>query len=477
MENMSGESGFVYALAALFYQFPGLQQMADITIKSLGLLSVFWLLDVVIGRKLSSNSRHLLWINAFICLLMLPFVPAVFQWWQTLSPTLAALVPYSILIELPVYASQSGDGTGLNWSAVIVALYLIPASVLFGRLLFAMRSVRALQRSSECVGNKQLLTQLAALKSQLNISRNISLLICNRIESPVSFGLLKPQIMLPVQALEWNESTLTDVLLHELCHIKRLDWLTTLSAYVIASVFWFNPLVWLAVKRLREESENSCDTAVINSGRSDTDYAESLLGVATSCIHARRSKHAVAQNNRSISNNNPLLQTMLDQNTLKSRISRVLEENKMNATEIKREVRKTAAIALLVSTALLGVLGASQVLHAQQQPDTATRTIDEEMRTLNTIQPMYPTAAAEAGVEGWTQVSFTVSADGSVDDSSITIVDAEPSNIFDNNAIAAAKQFLFSPRIVAGQPVDVPNVQYVFRFYLSEASENAAQQQ
>jgi TonB family protein len=275
--------------------------------------------------------------------------------------------------------------------------------------------------------------------------------------------------MLPVQALEWNESTLTDVLLHELCHIKRLDWLTTLSAYVIASVFWFNPLVWLAVKRLREESENSCDTAVINSGRSDTDYAESLLGVATSCIHARR-------NNLSTRNNNPLLQTMLDQNTLKIRISRVLKDNKMNATEIKREIRKTAAFALVLSTALLGVLGASQVLQAQQ-PDTATRSIDEEMLPLTTIQPMYPTAAAEAGVEGWTQVSFTVSADGSVDDSSITIVDAYPSDIFDNNAIAAAKQFLFSPRIVAGQPVDVPNVQYVFRFYLSEASENAAQQQ
>jgi beta-lactamase regulating signal transducer with metallopeptidase domain len=338
MENMSGESGFVYVLAALFYQFPVLQQMADITIKSLSLLSVFWVLDIVIGRKLSSNSRHLLWINAFICLVMLPFIPAVFLWWQTLSPTLAALVPHSILIELPVYASLSGDGTGRNWSAVIVALYLIPASVLFGRLLFAMRSVRALKRSSECVDNKQLLTHLAALKSQLNISRNISLLICNRIESPVSFGLLKPQIMLPVQALEWNESTMTDVLLHELCHIKRLDWLTTLSAYVIASVFWFNPLVWLAVKRLREESENSCDTAVLNSGRSDTDYAESLLAVATSCIHARRNNRSIC-NNLSTSNINPLLQTMLDQNTLKIRISRVLKDNKMNATEIKSEIR------------------------------------------------------------------------------------------------------------------------------------------
>ena len=149
----------------------------------------------------------------------------------------------------------------------------------------------------------------------------------------------------------------------------------------------------------------------------------------------------------------------------------------MNASDIKREVRTTAVIALVLSGALLGMMGASQLLYAQQQPDTSTRTIDEEMFPLNSVQARYPTLAAETGVEGWAQVSFTVRADGKVAEDSIRIVDAEPSDIFNNNAIAATRQFLFSPRRVAGQAVDVPNVQYVFRFYLSEASERAAQQQ
>lgn len=477
MEYLSGESGFMHALAALFYQFPVLLQMVEIAIKSLGLLVLFWLLDVVAGRYLSSSSRHLLWANALLCLLLLPFIPALFLWWQSLSPSLAALVPRSSLIELPVYASRSESGTGINWGALFVALYLMPVLVLFGRLGLAMYSVRTLRLRSEPINESPLSARVLALAHQFNISRSVSLLVSNRIESPVSCGLFRPRIVLPVQAIEWQESTMTDVLLHELSHIKRLDWLTNLMANVIACLFWFNPLVWLAVKRLRDESENCCDTAVINSGRSDTDYAESLLGVATSCIHARRHQQHHPLNTRTNRNSHPLLQTMLDQNTLKSRISRVLEENKMNASDIRKEVRTTAVIALVLSSALLGMLGASQMLYAQQQPAPAARTIDEEILPLNTVQPMYPTAAAEAGVEGWAQVSFTVSADGTVAEDSISVVDAEPSDIFNNNAIAATKQFLFSPRIVAGQPVDVPNVQYVFRFYMSEASERAAQQQ
>ncbi|MBU2097990.1 MAG: TonB family protein [Gammaproteobacteria bacterium] len=247
-------------------------------------------------------------------------------------------------------------------------------------------------------------------------------------------------------------------------------------ALVVASVFWVNPLVWFAVKRLREESENSCDTAVLNTGRNDTDYAESLLSIAASCIHARRHGPRNKQNNRSNRSSHPLVQTMLDQNTLKTRIGRVLEENKMSASELKKQVRKSVAVLLVLSAGTLGVLGSQQVLYAQQQPDPAQRTIDEEMFPLNTIVPVYPRSAAEASIEGWAQVRFTVSADGTVAENSVSIVDAEPADIFNNSAIDAARQFRFSPRIVAGEPVDVSNVQYVFRFYLSAESERAALQ-
>ncbi|MDP3517750.1 MAG: M56 family metallopeptidase [Pseudohongiella sp.] len=385
----------------------------------------------------------------------------------------------AVLFELPVYASSQGASIRYA-STVLLLVYLVPVVCLFSRLMFALRSLHQLRVSSVLVTDTVCLQQLQTLTSKLGISRSVTLSISTHIESPVSFGMLRPQILLPVQARDWSESVVTDVLLHELCHIRRLDWLTTVSAYTLACVFWIIPLVWLALQRLRVESENSCDTAVLHSGRLDTDYAESLLRVANSCIQARALQLSASNtrnscNNRNSRTNNPLMQTMLDQNTLKIRIINVLEENKMKASALKRELKNTAAILFVVSAGTLGALGSHQVLHAQQQPDPASRVIDAEMLPLNTIQPRYPTVAAADGIEGWVQVRFTVSADGSVEESSVSIVESQPAEVFDSSAIAAAKQFLFSPRIVAGQPVDVPNVQYVFRFFLSEESERAAQ--
>lgn len=91
---------------------------------------------------------------------------------------------------------------------------------------------------------------------------------------------------------------------------------------------------------------------------------------------------------------------------------------------------------------------------------------DGEMLPLVNIQPTYPTRAAQRGIEGWAQVSFTVTETGGVRD--VIVVDAEPAGMFDQASIRAAERFRFQPRVVNGQPVEVPNVQYVFRFQLEE---------
>ena len=88
------------------------------------------------------------------------------------------------------------------------------------------------------------------------------------------------------------------------------------------------------------------------------------------------------------------------------------------------------------------------------------------MLPLVNIQPQYPTRAAQRGIEGWCQVSFTVTAEGGVRD--VVVVDAEPQGMFDRSSIRAAERFRFQPRVVNGEAVEVPNVQYVFRYQLEE---------
>lgn len=91
---------------------------------------------------------------------------------------------------------------------------------------------------------------------------------------------------------------------------------------------------------------------------------------------------------------------------------------------------------------------------------------DGEMLPLVNVQPSYPTRAAQRGIEGWVQVRFVVTAEGGVRD--VEVVDAEPPNIFNSSAIRAAERFRFQPRVVGGEAVDVPGVQYVFRFQLED---------
>lgn len=78
------------------------------------------------------------------------------------------------------------------------------------------------------------------------------------------------------------------VLAHELAHIARSDWVFQLAAEVLRVLYWFNPLLWVACRRLRVESERACDDAVLARGIEPPEYATHLLDLARSLNHGRR---------------------------------------------------------------------------------------------------------------------------------------------------------------------------------------------
>ena len=93
---------------------------------------------------------------------------------------------------------------------------------------------------------------------------------------------------------------------------------------------------------------------------------------------------------------------------------------------------------------------------------------DGDYLPLVAIAPQYPTRAAQRGIQGWCLVSFTVDGLGNVVEETITVVDAEPPNIFNRSSIRAAGRFKFQPRVVDGRGVEVPGVQYLFRYQLED---------
>ena len=91
---------------------------------------------------------------------------------------------------------------------------------------------------------------------------------------------------------------------------------------------------------------------------------------------------------------------------------------------------------------------------------------DGEYLPIVKVQPIYPRRAQSRGIEGYVIVEFTVTKSGTTKD--LRVVESEPSGIFDKASLAAAAKFKYKPRVVDGQPIEVPGVQNKITFELED---------
>lgn len=103
--------------------------------------------------------------------------------------------------------------------------------------------------------------------------------VAEQLRTPFVFGLIHPRIYLPYGL---HKEELSYILEHEHTHIRRKDYLMKPLAFVVLSVHWFNPLVWLAFLYMEKDMEMSCDEAVIRKmgNQIKKDYSTSLLSIA-----------------------------------------------------------------------------------------------------------------------------------------------------------------------------------------------------
>jgi hypothetical protein len=160
-----------------------------------------------------------------------------------------------------------------------------------------------------------------------------------------TWGLLKPAILLPSGAEDWSADRVQAVLHHELAHVRRGDWPFALTANVLRAVYWFNPLLWIACRRLRHESERACDDLVLASGISGTEYATHLLAVARqSAAHRHPWSPAIAIAHHSM---------------LEGRVRAMLNTgiNRQPLTLIARAITVALLAAITVSIGIVSVSG------------------------------------------------------------------------------------------------------------------------
>lgn len=180
--------------------------------------------------------------------------------------------------------APSGSG---SLRSMLPFLPLLPVLVwLAGSLIMLVRTaagfaaVRRVARSARPLLNASLLVRTHATAAEMGVVRPVRLLEGDAAAMPITFGVMRPTLLLPSSARSWTTARLNAVLRHELEHVRRHDSLSQLVAELGCALYWFNPLMWYAANRMCVEREHACDDAVLAAGSRASDYATELLDIA-----------------------------------------------------------------------------------------------------------------------------------------------------------------------------------------------------
>ena len=244
-----------------------------------------------LARSARASVRHLLLTSTFLVLLALPLAMALVPVVRFEIPTIAApsavaappvVADHAVAKTQPAQATTSRSIASTEWIAKSSQLFL-PALWTLGAVLFlapfagALWRLRQTRRSA--VPWLEARATLRALAEDAGIHRPIEVLIHDGVPAPVTCGWLRPAILLPADAPEWNDFDVRRAFTHELEHIRRGDWMVHVMARAICGVYWFHPLVWVAWRQLSLEAERACDDAVLlDTERAD--YAQQLVSLA-----------------------------------------------------------------------------------------------------------------------------------------------------------------------------------------------------
>ena len=344
-------------------------------------------------RRRSADLRHRIWLAALIAmaLLLLPVsVPQTMR--MTIdagaaAPATASAAARSIQV-LPVVWSIIAALLLLRWGSGVLRLYRI--------------------------------TRRARGTGSIRVSESI--------QTPMTWGVLRPVILVPEYVEDWSAEQRDMVIRHERAHIERRDWLWQGFAQVMTAVFWFHPLVWLALVQIRKEAEHAADDATLATGVQAPDYADRLLAVAQQ-LSGTSTIAGVA---------------MVRRPALTPRIAAILDTAR---------TRSSAGIGarigvVLAALALLIPLSAFQnrpIYHAGEDGVTTPS-------VTHRVDPSYTEEAKEAKIQGTVGLSLVVNSQGRADD--VTVTQSLETGL-DLNAVAAVSQWLFKPGTKDGQPVDV----------------------
>jgi beta-lactamase regulating signal transducer with metallopeptidase domain len=333
-----------------------IQVLIGIAVKSL-LIAGLTLGLLELMKKRSAAERSWVAHIGLFALLIMAFAPLVLPSWHIEAPSLLGhtaesapalqqtpdvgtiVSPRSIVPAAQAVTKTALASPTLSPAAVATALYAVPATILLFITLLALARLIALRARAEVLVDGHWLSALARAQRRMGFKHGTALLTSDDLASPISWGLMRPVILLNSRAVKASGEA-EAIIAHELAHVARMDWIKLLLARIATALFWFNPVVWVLAREAHQLREEAADDSVLAADIVDTDYAQLLVGVARhECPGLLLGAHGVAPSKKSLAR----------------RVARVLDSTSVRGPTARPFALGVFVGALLVAAPLAGL--------------------------------------------------------------------------------------------------------------------------
>jgi len=178
-----------------------------------------------------------------------------------------------------------------------------------------MLIVRHWLRHAEPVASEKAMRLFLECRRKMNVKTWLVLAESPEVYGPFLVGTIRPTLLLPKGFCTENDpQKLKVVLLHELAHLRRWDTWTSWGRSLLLTLYWFNPLLWLAVRRMNDDKEEACDVLALQTflPQERPQYGHTLLKIANLCLTPHRAPGLVGISDRIVSEGGKLLTRRLD---------------------------------------------------------------------------------------------------------------------------------------------------------------------
>jgi len=211
-----------------------------------------------------SHARLLFWQSILAISLLLPIL-------QPWAPAIV-LSTNGVSISMQSFAAASGPTqNGFIWKReYLLVLFAIGTAARLAWIAAGFTRLRAHRLSASTLANPPVPFERPHVRWYLS----------DTVSGPVTFGWLRPSILLPSRVNRLSEDLREAIACHELVHVERADWLFVLGEEIVRAALWFHPAIWFVLSRIQLSREQTVDLEVIRLTRNRDRYLDALVAVA-----------------------------------------------------------------------------------------------------------------------------------------------------------------------------------------------------